>query len=175
MGFELRKWTIEDVASVARHANNEKIACNLRDGFPFPYTENDAKYYIESCIYNSEERQLCRAISVGGMAVGSIGIFLGNDVYQKSAELGYWLAEEHWNKGIMSTAVKQLCSDAFEKFDIFRIFAEPFAHNIGSRRVLENVGFTLEGTMKNGVYKRGQVCDYCMYALLKTKEVHYEF
>lgn len=168
MGFELRKWKIEDVASVAHCANNEKIACNLRDVFPCPYTENDAKYYIESCINSSEDKQLCRSITVDDIAIGSIGIFLGNDVYSKSAELGYWLAEEYWGKGIMSAAVKQICAEAFDKFDIVRIFAEPFAHNGGSRKVLENAGFTLEGIMRNGVYKNGQICDYCMYALLRT-------
>lgn len=165
--FKLRKWNIEDVASVARFANNEKIACNLRDVFPHPYTENDARYYIESCINSSEEKQICRAITVDDRAVGSIGVFLGSDVHQKSAELGYWLAEEYWNKGIMSAAVKQICANAFNKFDIVRIYAEPFAHNAGSRKVLENAGFALEGIMKNGVYKRNQVFDYCMYALLR--------
>lgn len=167
MDIKLRKWKIEDISSVARYANNEKIACNLRDVFPYPYTENDAKRYIESCINSSEDKQLSRAITVDDVAVGSIGIFLGNDVYSKSAELGYWLAEEYWNKGIMSAAVKQICTDAFDRFDIVRLYAEPFAHNTGSRKVLENAGFTLEGTMKYGVYKRNQVFDYCMYALLR--------
>jgi len=168
MDCKLRKWKIGDVASVARYANNEKIACNLRDVFPYPYTENDAKYYIESCIKGSEDKQMCRAITIDDIAVGSIGIFLGNDVYQKSAELGYWLAEEYWNKGIMTEAVKQICADAFDRFDIVRIYAEPFADNTGSRKALENAGFALEGIMKNGVYKRNQVCDYCMYALLRS-------
>lgn len=167
MDFELRKWRIEDIESVARYANNDKIACNLRDAFPYPYTRKDAENYVEGCINSSEDNQLCRAIVVDGKAVGSIGVFVGSDVYRKSAELGYWLAEEYWNKGIMSAAVRQICADAFESFDIVRIYAEPFAHNAGSRKVLENAGFTLEGVMKNGVYKTGQVCDYCMYALLR--------
>jgi len=167
MNFELRKWRMDDIENVAHYANNEKIACNLRDAFPYPYTEKDAKSYVEACTNNCEEKQLCRAITVDGAAVGSIGVSIGSDVYSKSAELGYWLADEYWNKGIMSAAVKQLCANAFDKFDIVRIYAEPFAHNRGSRRVLEKAGFTLEGVMKNGVYKQGQICDYCMYALLK--------
>ena len=168
MDFELRKWQTQDIESVAHYANNEKIACNLRDVFPHPYTLSDAEGYVSSCINNSEARQLCRAITVDGLAVGSIGVFLAGDVYQKSAELGYWLAEEYWGKGIMTEAVKQICAEAFAAFDIVRIFAEPFAHNQGSRSVLEKAGFTLEGVMKNGVFKRGRVCDYCMYALLKS-------
>lgn len=167
MDFDIRKWKIEDIESVAHYANNEKIACKLRDAFPHPYTLENAKAYVESCVNNSEARQLCRAIAVNGSAVGSIGIFLGGDVYQKSAELGYWLAEEYWGKGIMSKAVKQICAEAFEKYDIVRIYAEPFAHNAGSRKVLENAGFTLEGIMKNGVYKNEHIYDYCIYALLR--------
>ena len=167
MEFVLDKWDEKYIDDVAFYANNEKIACNLRNAFPNPYTREDAEGYVLSCAADSEERQLCRAIVVDGHAVGSIGIFLGTDVYEKSAELGYWLAEEFWGKGIMSAAVGQLCQAAFERFDIVRIYAEPFAHNTGSRRVLERNGFTLEGTMKNGVFKNGKVLDYCMYALVK--------
>lgn len=61
--------------------------------------------------------------------------------------------------------------EAFAAFDIVRIYAEPFAHNAGSRRVLEKAGFTCEGMMRNGVYKNGQIHSYCMYALLKEEAV----
>lgn len=168
MDYILREWKLGDAESIAAYANNEKIARNLRDAFPHPYTIDDAKGYIESCINSSEERKLCRAIEADGRAVGSIGIFLGSDVYRKSAELGYWLAEQYWNKGIMTSAVKQICDTAFEKYDICRIYAEPFAHNIPSRIVLERAGFTLEGVMKHGVIKNNEIYDYCMYALLKA-------
>lgn len=167
MEFQLRKWKKEDIEDVARFADNKKIASNLRDGFPHPYALDDAREYVDSCIQNTEERQICRAIVVDGHAVGSIGIFLCNDVYQKSGELGYWLAEEYWGQGIMSAAVRAICKKAFNRFDIVRIFAEPYAHNAGSRRVLEKAGFTLEGTMRQGVFKDGKLCDYCIYALLK--------
>lgn len=169
MNFELRKWTINDIEDVAKYANNEKVAANLRNVFPFPYTMKDAKDYVSSCVENNEEHQICRAIIVNGHAVGSIGIFCGTDVYEKSGELGYWLAEEFWGKGIMTCAAKQICREAFDKFDIIRIYAEPYAYNAGSRKVLEKAGFTLEGIMRNGVYKNGKVHDYCMYALLKEE------
>ncbi len=170
MEFELRKWNLADSQDVAHYANNKKIAANLRNVFPYPYTLADAEGYIRSCVENSEERQICRAIVVNGRAAGSVGIFCGTDVYEKSAELGYWLAEEFWGNGIMTGAVKQLCQEAFDKFDIIRIYAEPFAYNIGSRRVLEKAGFSLEGIMKKGVFKNGQIQDYCMYALLKDTD-----
>jgi ribosomal-protein-alanine N-acetyltransferase len=169
MDFEMRKWRPEDAVNVARYANNEKIARNLRDAFPYPYTFQDAERFLKACAAGDETRQLYRAIAVAGEAVGSIGISLGADVYRRSAELGYWLAEDFWGKGIMTEAVKRLCAEAFARFDIVRIFAEPYAHNTGSRKVLEKAGFTLEGIMRNGVTKRGSVIDYCMYALLKPE------
>ena len=168
MEFTLREWSLSDAPSVAKYANDVKIACNLRDGFPHPYTEENAKSYIKSCLTGTDAEKLCRAIVIDGEASGSIGVFLGTDVYRKSAELGYWLAEKHWSKGIMTEAVKQICADAFEKLDIIRIYAEPFGHNLGSRRVLEKAGFTYEGTMKCGVFKDGVLHDYCMYALLRN-------
>lgn len=169
MEFELKKWDVKYIEDVAEIGNNPKIAANLRNGYPMPYTLADAKGYVESCIEKDDKGQITRAIVVDGRAVGSIGIFLRSDVYEKSAEMGYWLGEPFWGKGIMSQAVRQLCREAFEMFDIIRIDAEPFAHNQGSRHVLENAGFTLEGIMRKGVYKNGEVFDHCMYSLLKEE------
>jgi ribosomal-protein-alanine N-acetyltransferase len=81
--------------------------------------------------------------------------------------LGYWLAQPYWGRGIISAAAVQICAQAFEELDIIRIFAEPFAYNAASRKVLEKAGFVLEGVMKQAAVKNGQVIDYCMYALLK--------
>lgn len=165
--FELRKWDKDYADDLALHANNINIASNLRDAFPFPYTKKDAKDFISHCIANEGKGQICRAIIVNGEAVGSIGVHLGKDVYRKSAEIGYWLSETYWDMGIMTEAVKDMCEIAFRKFDIVRIFAEPFYHNTPSRRVLDNAGFSLEGIMINGAYKNGDIIDYCMYAKIR--------
>jgi len=167
MNFTLEQWKSDFISGVAKYGNNKKIADNLRDGFPFPYTDTDARFYVNDCIEKGDDNQLCRGIVVDGECVGSIGIFVQNDVYRKSGELGYWLGEPFWNKGIMSAAVKQICAEAFEQFEIIRIFAEPFAHNTGSRKVLEKAGFTLEAVMKNSICKNEKIYDSCLYALLK--------
>lgn len=167
--FILREWKQDDAEAVAIAANNKNIAANLRNAFPNPYTLDDAKYYVNDCIAHGEECQITRAIVVDGIAVGSIGVFIKDDVYEKSGELGYWLSEEHWGKGIMTEATKLICREAFNKFDIVRIFAEPYDHNKGSRRVLEKAGFTYEGTMRNGVFKNGKIHSYCMYSLLREE------
>ena len=167
--FTLRPWRESDAADVAAAADNPKIAANLRNVFPSPYTLADAERYVSGCAALGEDRQLTRAIVIDGSVVGSIGLFVKDDVYEKSAELGYWLAEAVWGRGVMTEAVRRICREAFQRYDILRIFAEPFAGNLGSRRVLEKAGFTCEGTMRNGVFKNGQVHSYCMYALLREE------
>jgi len=166
MDFKLVKWNRTYINDVVKHVNNQKITDNLTDGVPYPYTYVDAKQYVNDCIEKDNNNQLTRAIEVAGEAVGSIGVFVQNDVYRKSAELGYWLSEDYWGQGIMSGAVKQICKEAFECFDIVRIYAKPYAYNIGSRQVLEKAGFTLEGIMKSSVCKHEKIYDSCMYALI---------
>lgn len=167
--FTLREWRYEDAEEIVIVANNPKIAGNLRNTFPSPYLLEDAKWYVNDCISKEGKNQITRAIVVDGKTVGSIGIFIKDDVYEKSGELGYWLAEDYWRQGITSQAARMICREAFDRFDIIRIFAEPFEYNQGSRGVLEKAGFTYEGTMRNGIYKNGRVHSYCMYSLLREE------
>lgn len=167
MQFELRRWKYSDADCIVKYANNLKIANNLRNAFPCPYTIDDAKLYVNNCICSSEENQCTRAIVVDGEAAGSIGVFIKDDVYCKSGEIGYWLAEPFWGNGIVSEAIKQICHFVFQNYDIIRIFAEPYAHNTGSRKALEKAGFELEGILKKSVYKNDKIFDSCIYALIK--------
>ena len=154
---------------MVHHANSWKVARNLRDVFPHPYTEKDARDFVALCLQNEGRGQLCRAIDVGGQAVGTIGLTVGRDVYRKSGELGYWLGEDFWGQGIMTAAVQQICQEGFERFDLVRIYAEPYAYNTPSRRVLEKAGFTLEGTLRQCVCKNGEMLDACIYALIREE------
>lgn len=169
MEFELRPWQQTDAQDIAVYADNKMVAQNLRDVFPHPYTLEDARQYVDLCIAAGDSRQLCYAVCIDGRASGSIGVFLKDDVYCKSAELGYWLGEPFWGQGIMRRAIMQVCAEAFERYDIVRIFAEPYADNQGSRKALEYAGFVLEGIMRDSVWKNGSLHDSCMYALLKSK------
>lgn len=167
MEFQLRAWRFEDADSIVKHANNPKIAANLRNGFHSPYTREDAEAFLHACLDDDERMRFVRAIEVGGEAVGSIGIYRDDGVYCKCAEVGYWLGEPFWGNGIISGAIRLMCGEAFLRYDILRIYAEPYAYNTGSRRALEKAGFILEGIKENSVYKNGTVYDSCMYALLR--------
>ena len=169
MNFTLRPWREEYAASLAQAANDPAVAANLRDAFPCPYSLADAQWFINDCIAHNRQDRLVYAVTVGGRPVGCVSVQLQSDVYRKSAELGYWLAQPYWGQGVMTRAVSQICQEAFGLFDIVRIYAEPFAHNQSSRRVLEKAGFSLEGVMRDGVFKRGRVYSYCMYSLLRRE------
>lgn len=158
----LRPWKIEDASSLAFHANNPKVAENLRDGFPHPYRLSDAEFWI-SKISNSSNA-LILAIVVNKEAVGTIGVHLQNDVYRKNGEMGYWLAEPYWNHGIMTEVVGVITKYAFENYDIHRIYSGVFEHNIGSMRVLEKNNFIHEAVHRKSVIKNNRILDEHLFA-----------
>ncbi len=166
---KIRKWELSDAKDLAAALSNKKIQDNLRDGLSYPYTEQDGLDYISGVLSADENETFAFAITVDGKAVGSIGVFRQENIHRQTAELGYYIAEEYWGKGIMTEAVRQICEYVFEKSDIIRIYAEPFAYNIASCRVLEKVGFQYEGTLRNNAIKNGKVIDMKMYSLLKTE------
>ena len=166
---KIRKWELPDAKDLAAALSNKKIQDNLRDGLSYPYTEQDGLDYISGMLSADENETFAFAITVDGKAVGSIGVFRQENIHRQTAELGYYIAEEYWGKGIMTEAVRQICEYVFEKSDIIRIYAEPFAYNIASCRVLEKVGFQYEGTLRNNAIKNGKVIDMKMYSLLKTE------
>lgn len=168
MTCKIRKWKLSDAKDLAAALSNQKIQDNLRDGLPYPYTEQDGADYISAMLAANEKETFAFAITVNDKAVGSIGVFRQENIHRQTAELGYYIAEEYWGKGLMTEAVNQICEYVFEKSDIIRIFAEPFAYNAASCRVLEKAGFQYEGTLRNNAVKNGKVIDMKMYSLLKS-------
>lgn len=163
----IRQWHVSDAHDLATALNNKSIQDHLRDGIPFPYTEADAADYIDSVLTASTDAQYVWAIQTGGKAIGSIGIFRKENVHYRTAEMGYYLAEPYWGQGIMTEAVKEACRFVFAHTDIVRIFAEPYAHNSASCKVLEKAGFQLEGVLQKNAVKNGEIVDMMLYALIK--------
>jgi len=169
MKCRIRKWELSDAKDLAAALSNKKVQDNLRDGLPYPYTEQDGKEFISAMLSADENETFAFAITVDNMVLGSIGIFRQGNIHRQTAELGYYIAEEYWGKGIMAEAVKQICEYVFGNSDIIRIYAEPFAYNIASCRVLEKAGFQYEGTLRSNAVKNGKVIDMEMYSLLKEE------
>ena len=165
MEFHLRPWHTNDLIDLVHFANNPRIANNLTDAFPHPYTEKDGIEFINMA--TNDRPTLIFAIEVDGKAAGGIGLHQQTDLKKRNMELGYWLADIHWGKGIMSAAVKEMVEYGFKTFKINRIYARPFGTNMGSQRVLQKAGFTLEGTFEKALYKKGEYIDELIYAVRK--------
>ena len=170
MNCIIRKWKLTDAKDIAVALSNKKIQDNLRDGLPYPYSEQDGIDFISSMLSANEDETFAFAITLDDKAIGSIGVFRQQNIHRQTAEMGYYIAEEYWEKGIMTDAVKQICEYVFKNSDILRIYAEPFAYNTGSGRVLEKAGFQYEGTLRNNAVKNGKVIDMKMYSLLREEQ-----
>lgn len=165
MEFLLRPWKESDLGNLIKFANNKKISDNLTDKFPYPYTSDYGKRFIEFA--QSMKPPVVFAIDVDGTAIGGIGVHPQTDISRKNAELGYWLAEPYWGKGITTEAVKQIIDYGFKEFDITRIYARPFDNNIASKRVLEKVGFIFEARFEKTLIKNGVLLDELFFAIRK--------
>ena len=163
----IRSWRIEDAPNLAKALSNKKVQDNLRDGLPFPYAVSDAESFIDSVLSDTSNNSFIWAITIDDVAVGTVGVYRKGNIHRLTASIGYYVAEEYWGKGVMTKAIKQACQYIFDNTDIIRIFADPFATNIASCCVLEKVGFTFEGTLKNNAIKNGQLMDMKMYSLIK--------
>lgn len=167
MQCQIRTWRMQDAASLVEILNNPRVQNNLRDGLPYPYTEKDAQDYIAAMLSSEKNNTFAFAICLQDKAIGSIGAFRGGNIHYRTAELGYYLGESYWGKGLGSSAVQQFCHYLFRNTDILRLFAEPFAHNLASCRILEKCGFQMEGILRRNAVKNGQILDMKLYALLR--------
>lgn len=164
--FKLRPWQEDDLESLVEQANNPNIAKFMTDAFPHPYTADNGKAFLAFAMKGNPTHIF--AIEVDGKAVGGIGIHPQSDIMRKNAELGYWLGEAYWGRGIITRAVAQMVSFAFKTFEITRVYARPFGNNPSSARVLEKAGFVLEATIRQNIIKNGEMLDELIYAIRKT-------
>jgi len=160
----VRRFIAADAVCIAAVANDRRIWLQLRDLFPHPYQLADAESYIGRVA--PADPPLSLAIVVDGRASGGVGLQPMTDVNRRSAEIGYWLGAAYWGRGIATEAVALVTDWAFGAHGLLRIFAQPFAANLASRRVLEKAGYQLEGTMRRSAVKDGEIRDQCLYARL---------
>ena len=163
----VRSWRGSDLDAIVRHANNPKVAMQLRDRFPHPYTRADGTAFLRHM--TGPEPQTNFAIEVDGEAAGAIGFVRGADVERFSAEIGYWLGEAHWGRGIVTEALVLLTAHGFSAVNILRFFALPFTDNAASARVLEKAGYVREAELKKSCVKYGKPRDQLLYARVNDR------
>ena len=161
-GGAVRSWSPGDLEELARLADNRNVWRNLRDRFPNPYSRRDAKAWIKGvarqipCAHFAVERD--------GRLAGGIGLMVQEDIHRGTAELGYWLGEPFWGRGIMTSAVGVFSGYAFDAFKLRRLFALVLEWNPASMRVLEKNGFEPEGRLRRSAVKDGAIADEIVYA-----------
>ena len=162
----LRQWTKDDIKELANLMNCADRSY-LSNGLPYPYTDENAQWWLNMVADKDVKYGLYRAVIVDGKIVGMVSLEKKSDVYEKDADISYLLMTEYWGKGITTQVVQEFCEEAFEKLDIIRITGSVFEENEASKKVLTKAGFVLEGVMRNAVYKSGKVMDLCHYGLYK--------
>ncbi len=163
--IEFRPIRYADKETLVKLANNKNIWNNLRDLFPHPYTNADAQNFIDSV--KLQKPRVTFAITYNYKFVGVIGIIPQPDVYRKGAEIGYWIGEPYWNKGISTDALKLATDYGFNELKLERLYAGVFSFNHASKRVLEKCGYELEGISRNAVFKNNNLVDEFRYAKLR--------
>jgi [ribosomal protein S5]-alanine N-acetyltransferase len=164
----IRPWRSSDAGSIVRHANNRKIWINLRNRFPHPYTQADARDWLALRAADIGHPHHF-AIEFGGEAIGAISLEFFDDVHRMTAEIGYWLGESMWGRGFATLAVKTVTDHAFATFDLRRLQASVFEWNPASTRVLEKAGYAFEGRLRRAIVKDNRVGDMLMYAKLRDQ------
>jgi RimJ/RimL family protein N-acetyltransferase len=159
---EVRSWRSGDLESLVTYANNRNVWINLRDRFPHPYTARDGHAFLKHT--REQQPETAFAIVANGDAVGGIGFQLQGDVERVSAEIGYWLGEPFWGRGIATDALRALTEFAIVTHGLTRVYAVPFASNLASCRVLEKAGYVLEGRLRRSAVKDGSIIDQLQYA-----------
>ena len=165
--IKLRPLRLSDEGRMATLANNEKISRNLRDGFPNPYTLADAENFLKR--FTNQDPVTFFGIEYNGEYVGNISLVPGQDVYRKSAEIGYFIGEPYWNKGIVTAAVNLISVYGFNQLGIIRIHTGVFEYNTASMRVLEKCGFTKDCVFRKSVFKQGKLWDEVRYSKISPE------
>ena len=170
MTWTLRPWRMSDAGALAALLQDGRVRRMLRDGLPYPYTEADARAFLAETLASDPEEVFAFAIAQEDIPVGSLGMFRQGNIHRRTAELGYYLGPDHWGQGIGTWAVREAVQWVFARTDLLRIFAEPFAENHASCRVLEKAGFQPEGVLRSSAVKLGRVRDTKLYARVRAGE-----
>lgn len=160
----IRDWRREDKPSLLHHANNRAVWQNLTNLFPHPYTDADAERWFDFLAQQDEVTHW--ALEVDDQAVGGIGMIRGEGIYHLSAEVGYWLGEDYWGRGIATAALRALVPELLRRYRLIRLEANVFAWNTASMRVLEKCGFVREAILRSAAVKDGKITDLHVYAFI---------
>ncbi|MCY3690737.1 MAG: GNAT family protein [Chloroflexota bacterium] len=163
--WQIRSLQLSDAPALAKYGNNRAIWRNLWDRHPYPYGIQDAEEWIQFAM--GQEPETIFAIASQTEAIGCIGLLPQDDVARISAEVGYWLGEPFWNRGVATGALQALTEYAFGELGLIRLYATVMEWNPASARVLEKAGYQYEGLLRKSVIKDGKILDQWLYAIVR--------
>jgi ribosomal-protein-alanine N-acetyltransferase len=163
--IELRDFFDNDIESIAIYANNINVSRYMASRMPYPYTKDDAVWWVET---GSKEQGLNYAIDLGGICIGVVGVRFGDLEQQYSAEIGYWIAEDHWGKGIGTEAVSKMTDYILFETKTVRLSAPVYSPNKASMRVLEKCGYTLEAIHRKAAFKNDEFLDEHVFVKFRS-------
>lgn len=164
MPIKLRPFRLSDIHDLVASANHPEINIYLRDYFPYPYTIQDAYWWLTEGVNSFANHS---AITLDGICIGGVSVVYGQAETHLSGEIGYWLGREYWGRGFASQAVKLMTEDVFSNTDLLRIYAQVFSPNLASRYVLQKCGYQLEGVLRKAIIKDSELMDMYIYAQLR--------
>ena len=167
MDFKLEKWQANYIDDFMNATDDPHLSDNLCETLPYPMDIAFAHEYIRERMFNSEERQICRAVVIDGHAIGSVDVVFGTGVYAKGGELTIWLAKPYRLQGLGAEVIRAICDHVFKEYDIIRIEAHPYVSHVVAAAALSKAGFSLEGTIRSAIFKNDRMYDYDVYALIK--------
>ena len=165
----LRQWRLDDQDALIRHANDRRVSIELRDRFPYPYTETHAEAWLARTVAVEPPASFAITEHARDEPVGGVSLMPQKDIERINAEIGYWLGVDYWGRGMSTAAVRAATNYAFEVLGLERVFGVVFTRNVASARVLEKVGFRHEATMPHSAVKEGLILDQFMYAVTKPE------
>ena len=164
-GGYVRPWLPGDVPALTRLADSRAVWRNLRDAFPNPYSKKDARTWIRAVTRQFPCQHFAIIVEEGpAVLAGGIGVIPGSDVHAGTAEIGYWLGEAYWGRGIMTAALSAFTEFAWAEFRLRRLYAHVLEWNPASMRVLEKCDYVAEGRLRKSAWKDGAVADEILYA-----------
>lgn len=149
-------------------ADNKSVAQNLRDAFPHPYTLDDAMTFLDN-VRQGEMGIVYGMFLYSGELVGVISLTPGLDVNRYSAEVGYFVGEQYWNRGYATEALRLVGNFAQFRHGLKRLYATVFDFNLASMRVLEKAGYKKEGIIKSSAFKDDKIFDEHLFGLVLGK------
>ena len=169
--FKLKKWDTDYFDDLMNDMKDRELISCLCEDYPYPFLASHARYFIEQRMFNSEEKQCCRAVEIDGHAVGSVEVIIGSGIHSKKAEIHIWISKEKRGNGIGTEAVREMCRFAFENYDIVRIEARIYINeNVSiSEKMFRSAGFKYEGTVRNAIFKEGKLYSYKIFSILNTE------